>query len=221
MCAQSRLVEAAQARAHRQAHLLGHMRPEHDIGRVGDVARFGPEQQDVGRLVLDVRVQLGRMSRERDDARLGHRLDEVVEIRVQHHMRHVVVVQPGAAQLGVAQVEPQRLHKVQDRAGHRAQADRRPGVAGDARRVIAQVRGRRLHRGRGLGREHRVDDRDRVAVRVGHQFVGAVIRLAVAVFEHLLHARLGRGIVCIRHAVHDIALKRQRGLVHGRCAPLE
>ena len=109
------------------------MRPEHDVGRVGDVARFGPEQQDVGRLVFDVRVQLGRMRRERDDARLGHRLDEVVEIRVQHHMRHVVVVQPGAAQLGVAQVEPQRFHKVQDRAGHRAQADRRPGVAGDAR----------------------------------------------------------------------------------------
>ena len=58
-------VEAHRAHARHGLKLLDRQ-AEHDVGRVGDVARFGPEQQDVGRLVLDVRVQLGRMSRERD-----------------------------------------------------------------------------------------------------------------------------------------------------------
>ena len=67
------------------------------------------------------------------NAMIGHGLHQVVEIRVQHHVGHVVVVEACSAQLGVAQVETQRLHQMQDGAGHRAQADGRAGVAGNAR----------------------------------------------------------------------------------------
>ena len=61
---------------------------------------------------------------------------------------------------------------MQDGAGHRTQANRRPGIAGDARTVIAQMRRDRLRRGSLLGRQHRVHNADRIAVRVGHQLVG-------------------------------------------------
>ena len=43
-----------------------------------------------------------------------------------------MVVQPGAAQLGLRQVEPERLHQVQRRAGAGRQPDGAAGVAGDA-----------------------------------------------------------------------------------------
>ena len=126
-------VQGTQGRAHGQSHLLGHMRALHDVHRVGDVTGFRAEQQDVGRLVFHLGVQLGGMRGKRDDARIGHRLHQIVEIRVQHHVGHVMVVEARTAQLGVAQVEAQRLHQMQDGAGHRAQADGRAGVAGDAR----------------------------------------------------------------------------------------
>lgn len=102
-----------------------------------------------------------------------------------------MIVKPGTTQLGIAKIEPQRLHQMQDGAGHRTQANRRPGIAGDARTVIAQMRRDRLRRGSLLGRQHRVHNADRIAVRVGHQLVGTIIRLAVAVLEHLLDLRLG------------------------------
>lgn len=126
-------VQGTQGRAHGQSHLLGHVRAFHDVHRVGDVAGLGAEQQDVGRLVFHLGVELGGMCGERDDARIGHGLHQVVEIRVQHHVGHVVVVEACSAQLGVAQVETQRLHQMQDGAGHRAQADGRAGVAGNTR----------------------------------------------------------------------------------------
>ena len=83
-----------------------------------------------------------------------------------------MIVKPGTTQLGIAKIEPQRLHQMQDGAGHRTQANRRPGIAGDARTVIAQMRRDRLRRGSLLGRQHRVHNADRIAVRVGHQLVG-------------------------------------------------
>ena len=51
-----RQVQATQARAHRQTDLLGHMRAEHDVHRIRDVARLRAEQQDVGRLVFDLGI---------------------------------------------------------------------------------------------------------------------------------------------------------------------
>ena len=120
------------------------MRAGHDVHWVGNIAGLRAEQQNVGRLVFDLRIQLRGVRGECDDARIRHRFHEILEIRVQHHMGHVVVVEACAAQLGVAQIEPERFHQMQDRAGDRAQADRRAGVAGDARAVIAQMRrGRR------------------------------------------------------------------------------
>mgnify|MGYP000541451372 CR=1 FL=1 len=107
-------------------------------------------------------------------------------------MSHVVVVKPRAAQLGVAQIEAQRFHQVQDRAGYGAQADRGARVARNARRVVAQVRRGGFRLGRILRAQHGVHHGNRVAVRVGHQLVRAVIGLAVPVFEHLLDLGFGR-----------------------------
>lgn len=56
-------VQGTQGRAHGQSHLFGHMRALHDVHRVGDVAGLGAEQQDVGRLVFHLGVQLGSMVR--------------------------------------------------------------------------------------------------------------------------------------------------------------
>ena len=185
-------IQATQRRTHRQTHLLGHMRAGHDVHRIGDIARFRTEQQDVGRLVFDVGVQLGGVRGEGDDARIRHRFHQILEIRVQHHMRHVMVVEPRTAQLGVAQIETQRFHQVQNRSRHGAQADRGTRVARNTRGVVAQVRGggRRLRCV--LRAQHRVHHGNRIAVRVGHQFVRAVIGLAVPVFEHLLDLGFGR-----------------------------
>ena len=90
-------------------------------------------------------------------------------------MRHVMVVQAGAPQLGVFEIEPDRFDEVQDCAGHGAQADRRSGVAGDSRRIEAQVR-------RGCGRyggvcdaQHHVGHGHGVAVGVGHEFIRSVV----------------------------------------------
>ena len=80
-------VQGTQGRAHGQSHLFGHMRALHDVHRVGDVAGLGAEQQDVGRLVFHLGVQLGSMCGERDDARIGHGLHQVVEIRVHDRRR--------------------------------------------------------------------------------------------------------------------------------------
>ena len=168
------------------------MRAGHDVHRIGDIARFRTEQQDVGRPVFDVGVQLGGVRGEGDDARIRHRFHQILEIRVQHHMRHVMVVEPRTAQLGVAQIETQRFHQVQNRSRHGAQADRGTRVARNTRGVVAQVRGGGLSLRRVLRAQHRVHHGNRIAVRVGHQFVRAVIGLAVPVFEHLLDLGFGR-----------------------------
>ena len=101
-------------------------------------------------------------------------------------MRHVVIIQSGAAQLRIAQIESKRLHQMQDRAGHCAQADCRTGVAWNSGGVVAQVGRGGFGFCRVFGRQHRVDYGNRIAVRIGHEFVRAVIRFAVAVFEHFL-----------------------------------
>ena len=67
-----------------------------------------------------------------DAAAIAEVLPQVREIRVHGHVREVVVVQPGAAQLGLGQVETERLHQVQRRADARRQPDGTAGVAGDA-----------------------------------------------------------------------------------------
>lgn len=94
---------------------------------------------------------------------------------MQYHVCHVVVVKACAAQFGIAQVESQRFHQVQDGSGYRAQTDRRTGVAGDSGGIVTQVRCGGFRFGRGFRAEHRVDYGDGIAVRVGHQFVGAVV----------------------------------------------
>lgn len=183
-------VKASQARAHRQSHLLGNMRAEHDIRRIGDIARLRAEQQNICRSILDLRVQLRRMRSERDDPGIRHRFDEIIKIRMQHYMRHVMVIQSSAAQLRIMQIESKRLDQMQNRPRHRAQANRRPRIAGDTWRVVAQVRRARLGFRRILGTHHRIRHIDRIAVRVGDELIRTIIRLAIPVFEHRLDFRL-------------------------------
>ena len=54
-----------------------------------------------------------------------------LEVLVHRDHGEVVVVQARPAQLGVLEVEAQRLHQVQLGAGHRGEADGVAGVAGD------------------------------------------------------------------------------------------
>ena len=96
------------------------MRTGHNIHRIGNIAWLRAEQQNVSRLVFDVGIQFGGVRGERDDARIRHGFHQILKIRVQYHVGHVVVVQSGTAQFRIAQIESERLHQMQNRAGHRA-----------------------------------------------------------------------------------------------------
>ena len=63
----------------------------------------------------------------------AERAERRVEVRVDHHRREVVVVQPGPLQLRLGQVEAQRLDEVQGRAGRRHHPDRVARVGRDPR----------------------------------------------------------------------------------------
>ena len=88
------------------------------------------------------------------------------------------------------QIESKRLDQMQNRPRHRAQANRRPRIAGDTRRVVAQMRRARLGFRRILSTHHRIRHIDRIAVRVGYELIRPIIRLAIPVFEHRLDLRL-------------------------------
>ena len=109
-----------------------------------------------------------------------------------------MVVKARTAQLRITKIETKRLHQMQDRAGYRAQADRGTGIARNTRGVVAQMRCGGFGLGCVFGRQHRVDHGNRIAMRVGHQLIRTVIRLTVAVFEHLLDLglRVPRGGLC-------------------------
>ena len=64
--------------------------------------------------------------------RPGNLLEALLPGGVDTRVGQVVVVKAGATQLGVVHVE-QGIHEVEHGAGIGTQADRRPGVAGDAR----------------------------------------------------------------------------------------
>ena len=66
-----RQIQGAQARPHGQANLFGHVRAGHNIHRIGNVARLRAEQQNIGRLVFDFRVQLGGVRGDRHDPAFG------------------------------------------------------------------------------------------------------------------------------------------------------
>ena len=180
-------VQTAQAGPHGQPDLFGYVRASHDVHGVGDVAGFGSEQEDVVGPVVDFGVELVGVGGEGDDPAVGHGADQVVEVRVEDHVGHVVVVQAGPAQFGVFEVEAQGFYQVQDGAGHGAQADGGAGVAGDPRRVVAQVGGGGFHPAGLIGLHHGVHYGDGVAVGVGDQLVGTIVRFAVSVLVHAVN----------------------------------
>src|SRR5690606_37671952 len=81
---------------------------------------------------LHVGVARGPGGREGEDPRIGQVGPRLGQRPVHRHHREVVVVQPGATQLAVLDVE-QGIHQMQVGPGGRREPDRVAGVAGDAR----------------------------------------------------------------------------------------
>ncbi|SII79328.1 Uncharacterised protein [Mycobacteroides abscessus subsp. abscessus] len=79
------------------------------------------------------------MRRERDDPTLTQGLPQVIEVRVDGDVGEVVVVESGATQLRVREVEAEGFDDVEVRAGDGGEPDRVAGVAGDLRGVEDDV----------------------------------------------------------------------------------
>ena len=76
---------------------------------------------------------------EREDARVGDGIEAGVDVLVDDHVRQVVVVQAGAFEVLVVEVEAERLDEVQLRPGVGGEADGGAGVAADGWVVVDQV----------------------------------------------------------------------------------
>ena len=118
---------------HRQAHPVGDARMLQHV--VGQSSRLGAEQQDVAGLVGDVGVRRRGRRGEGVDVAVAERLKRGIQAWVDGDDREVVIVEPGPPQLGVGEVEPERLDQVEFRARPGGQPDRVPRVAGDGRLV--------------------------------------------------------------------------------------
>ncbi|EKB43303.1 hypothetical protein B857_03903 [Solibacillus isronensis B3W22] len=118
---------------HRQSHqrrdvlILLHL--------VGQAHGFGAEEQHIAGLVSHLGVQGFSFGGEGEDAGGGQSRPCRFEVRVHGDHGQVVVVQTGAAQFGVFEVEAQRLDQMQLRTGHRGQTDGVAGIAGNFRSV--------------------------------------------------------------------------------------
>ncbi len=95
--------------------------------------RLWPEHQHVAGLERDRGVERVAAGGEREDSGRQQRRERCINIGVHCHDSQVVIVQSGAAQLGLGEVEAEWLNEVQFGAGDRGEADCGPGVASDAR----------------------------------------------------------------------------------------
>ena len=98
---------------------------------LGQPGGLGTEQEGVITAPVDLGVETLGVGGEGEDAPRDM-LQTLLPGGVDKRVGQVVVVQAGATQLGIVHVE-QGGHKVKHGAGVGAQADRRPGVARDAR----------------------------------------------------------------------------------------
>ena len=98
---------------------------------LGQAGGLRAEQEGIVAAPVNLGVEALSVGGEGEDAS-GDLLEALLPGGVDTRAGQVVVVQAGAAQLGVIHVE-QRVHEVEHGAGVGAQADRRPGVARDAR----------------------------------------------------------------------------------------
>src|SRR5699024_8063052 len=133
-------VQRPHPRTHRDAHPLGDHRVPKDLLRQS--GGFGAKQQHVAVGVGDLAEVLLGMPVEGvvAVAAVGEKmLDGGGPVAMYPHVGQVVVVQAGAAQLGVAQVEPEWFDQVQHHPGHRREPDRVTGVRRDARLVEDDV----------------------------------------------------------------------------------
>ena len=98
---------------------------------LGQAGGLGAEQEGVVAAPVDLGVEALGAGGEGEDAP-GDLVQALLPGGVNARVGQLVVVQAGTAQLGVVHVE-QGVHEVEHGAGVGAQADRRPGVTGDAR----------------------------------------------------------------------------------------
>lgn len=124
-------VEGPDMRLHRDPHLCrNHLMVEDVLGQAG---RLGAEEQDIARLIADIAERLFSMSGEGIDlSALTQVGEQRIEVRVDDHVGKIVIVEPCAAQVRVAEVEAERLDQMEGdpRAGR--QPDGIAGVGGDA-----------------------------------------------------------------------------------------
>lgn len=105
----------------------------------GNAVGLVAEQQRVAVLVGHlVEVVLG-VRGEREDAGIRDGVEAGIDVRVDDHVGEVVVVQAGAFEVLVVEIEAERFDKVQLRAGVRRQTDRGARVAADGRVVVDDV----------------------------------------------------------------------------------
>ena len=111
------------------------------VGEVlnGNAVGLVAEQQRVAVAVGHLVVVVLGVRGEREDARVGDGIEAGVDVLVDDHVRQVVVVQAGAFEVLVVEVEAERLDEVQLYPGVGGEADGGAGVAADGRVVVDQV----------------------------------------------------------------------------------
>ena len=142
-------IHRAPRRHHGNAHPFSHARVEGVFLRQS--GRFGAEEEDVTLLVFDVREPLIRVGGEGEDPRAGEGLHTGVEIFVDLEICQVVVVQAGALEVLVLEVEAEWLDEVQARARDGGGADGVAGVGGDHGVVEDDVQAAHRHQSRMVG----------------------------------------------------------------------
>ncbi len=124
-------VEAAVARDQRQAQAVTFLDAGQNVRR--QAARFGTEDEGVAREKVGAGVTAIGLGRQREQPRIAQRGAAGSPVRMHRDAGHRGVVQPGAAQLRVREVEAERFHQMQAATGIGAQADRVAGVGRDFR----------------------------------------------------------------------------------------
>lgn len=118
-------------RLHRNPHLGRNRLVVEDV--LGQAGRLGSEKQDIARLIADIAERLLGMSGEGIDlSALAQVGEQRIEVRMDDHVRKIVIIEPCAAQVCVAEVEAEGLDQMKGdpRAGR--QPDGIAGVGGDA-----------------------------------------------------------------------------------------
>src|SRR5699024_9286978 len=99
----------------------------------------GAEQEHVLPRVLDALEADVGVGGEGEHAGVRQRGECLVDVGMDAHVREIVVVQPGPAELGVLEVEAKGLDEMEAGAGDGGETDRIAGVPGDRRLMEEDV----------------------------------------------------------------------------------